>query len=128
MWVPVGKALDESRLGSLEPTEVLYEFEGEPLTFVARDLDGEPLLVHNLCVFERASRYLVSAIDERVLQDLKAGRIDIRAGLRQPRCWIADVREDVSVKSLWRVEFGAVPANSLPRPGAMVNPALVRCD
>jgi hypothetical protein len=29
MWVPVGKALDESRLSSLEPTEVLYEFEGD---------------------------------------------------------------------------------------------------
>ena len=124
MWVPVGKALDESSLGSLAPTEVLYEFEGEPLTFVAQDSDGASLLVHNLCVFERTSRYLVSAIDERVLQDLKAGRIDIRAGLRQPRCWIADVGEDALVKSLWRVEFAAVPANSLPRPGAMVNPAL----
>jgi hypothetical protein len=124
MWEPVGKVLDEAKIGSLEPAEVLYEFEGEPLTFVALDPDGERLLVHNLCVFERTSRYLAAAIDDRVLHELKAGRVDLRTGLRQPRCWIADVAEDASVKSLWRVEFASVPAKTLPRPGAMVNPAL----
>ena len=106
MWEPRGKAIDRDSLGSLEPQEVLFEFEGEPLTFVVRDRDGELLLVHSLSVFNRISRYLVSPIDDRILGDLKAGRIDIRTGLRQSRCWVADIREDASVDALWRIDLG----------------------
>lgn len=122
MWEPKGNKIAEENLGSLEPAEVLYEFEGEPLTFVARDPDGAPLLLHDAMAFDRVTRYLVAAVDERILGDLKAGRIDILTALRQPRCWVADVAEDASVKALWRVEFSAIPENVLPRPGAMVNP------
>lgn len=121
-WVPQGSLIDAGRLGSLEPEEVLYEFEGEPLTFVAHDLDGDPLLLHNVLAFNRTTRYVVSAIDSRILDDLKAGRIDILTALRQPRCWIGDVADDATVAALWRVEFSAIPANVLPRPGAMLNP------
>ena len=124
MWEPVGKTLGQGVLGSLEPTEILYEFSGEPLTFVALDPDAEPLLVHSLCVFDRTSRYLVSAVDARILREVKAGRIDILTALRQPRCWIADIAEDASVKSLWRIDFGSIPERILPKPGAMVSPEL----
>ncbi len=122
MWEPGGNKIAEDKLGSLEPGEVLYEFEGEPLTFVTRDPDGDPLLLHNVTAFDRTTRYVVSAIDSRILGDLKAGRIDILTALRQPRCWVADVAEDGSVKTLWRVEFSSIPESVLPRPGAMVNP------
>ena len=122
MWKPEGDLINQEALGLLKPVEVLYEFECEFLTFVALDPNDEPLLVHNLCVFERTSRYLVSAIDPRILHDLKTGRIDILTALRQPRCWIADVAEDAEVKSLWRIDFDAVPADHLPSPGAMLTP------
>ena len=124
MWTPGGKSIEPTRLGTLEPSEVLYEFDGEPLTFVAQDPDAEPLLVHSLSVFERTSRYLASAIDSCILQDLKAGRIDLLTALRQPRCWIVDLAEDASVKALWRIDFGSIPEQILPRPGAMLNPDL----
>ncbi len=124
MWQPEGTKLECDKLGSLEPREVLYEYAGEPLTFVASDPEGEPLLVHSLSAFDRTSRYLVSAIDSRILQDLKAGRIDILTGLRQTRCWIADLAEDASINAIWRVEFTSIPQNVLPRPGAMLNPDL----
>lgn len=122
-WEPEGNKIAGYKLGSLEPEEVLYEFEGEPLTFVARDPDGDPLLLHNVMAFDRTTRYVVSAIDARILGDLKAGRLDILTALRQPRCWVADVTEDGSVKTLWRVEFSSIPEKVLPKPGAMVNPA-----
>lgn len=124
MWEPIGKILDQGTLGSLEPTEVLYEFGGEPLTFKALDPDSEPLLVHNLSVFDRTSRYLVSAVNARILLELKTGQIDILTALRQPRCWIADIAEDASIKSLWRIEFETIPERILPRPGAMLSPEL----
>src|SRR5437660_483211 len=109
MWQPIGKAVDRDRLGSLEPTEVLYEFSGEPLTFVAHDPDAELLLVHSLCASERTSRYIVSALDARILRELKGGRIDLVTALRQPRCWLADLADDATIQSLWRIEFGSIP-------------------
>jgi len=124
MWEPEGNRIGQDKLGSLEPREVLYEFEGEPLTFVADDPGGEALLLHSLVTFDRTSRYLVSAIDSRILGDLKAGRIDVLSALRQPRCWIADVAEDATIKTVWRIEFALVPEKVLPRPGAMINPDL----
>lgn len=124
IWDPGGTIIESDRLGSLEPREVLYEFEGEPLTFVVDDPDGQPLLIHSLSVFERTSRYLASAVDRRILKDLKAGRVDLLTALRQPRSWIVDVAEDATVKSVWRVEFAAIPERTLPKPGAMLNPAL----
>jgi hypothetical protein len=124
MWEPEGNKIGQDKLGSLEPKEILYEFAGEPLTFVADDPDGEPLLLHSLLAVDRISRYLVSAIDSRILRDLKAGRIDILSALRQPRCWIADVADDATINTVWRIEFASVPEKVLPRPGAMINPAL----
>ena len=124
MWEPRGKTIDRDTLGSLEPREVLFEFEGEPLTFVARDRDGELLLVHSLSVFNRTSRYLVAPIDDRILDDLKAGRIDIRTGLMQSRCWVADIRENASVGSLWLDKFESIPGEVLPNSGAMLTPEL----
>ena len=124
MWEPRGSLLDRKALGSLEPEEILFEFEGEPLTFTASDQDGELLLVHNLSVFDRTSRYLVSPIDDRTLGELKAGRIDIRTGLRQSRCWVADILADATVGSIWLVKFDSLPEEVLPRSGAMLTPEL----
>src|SRR5207237_9320763 len=82
------------------------------------------LLGHRLCVFDRTSRYLVSAVDDRILGDLKAARLDLRNALRQPRCWVADVQEDAAISALWRVDFDSVPEDVLPRAGTMLTPEL----
>jgi hypothetical protein len=130
MWEPKGKIIDSNVIGSLEPRDLLFEFEGEYLTFVADDPNDELLLVHNLCVSEGISRYLVAPIDARILGDLKAGRLDTYSALRQPRCWIADlVAADSSehpwrIHALYHIEFDSVPKDHLPRPGAMITPDL----
>ena len=124
MWEPPGKSLDADVLGPLEPEEILYEFNGEALTYVSSDPLGELILVHILCAVDRYSRYLVVAIDPRILGELKDGRIDVVTALRQPRCWIADVTGDAAVRALWRVDFGAIPEKMLPRSGAMLDPKL----
>ncbi len=122
MWQPAGKALDRNDLGSLEPAEVLFEYDGEPLTFVANG--PELLLVHSLCVFDRTSRYLVAGVDASILQNLKEGRIDILGALKQPRCWVADVAEDAAVRSIWQVDFSTVPEWVLPQPDVLLRPEL----
>ncbi len=124
MWDVSGISVAVDRLGSLEPREILYEFDGEPLTFTAVDPEGGLLLVHSLCVSDRTSRYLVAAIDARIAHSLKDCQSDILSALRQPRVWIADIADDASVKALWQVDFASVSAKVLPRHGAMIDPAL----
>ena len=123
MWVPTGKQIKKDALGDLTPVEILFEFE-EPLTFVCNDLDGQPLLAHSLCAESALSHYLLSVTDQRVVQELKAGRLDVLGALRQPRCWIADVGGEWEVVGLWLVPFDRVPKDHLPRPGAMITPDL----
>ncbi len=130
MREPNGKVIAPDSIGPLRPEEPLFEFEGEYLTFVAQDPNGDLLLVHNLCVSDGASRYLVSPIDARILSDLKAGRLDIYSALRQPRCWIADLVADDSseqpwrIHSLYRIDFDSVPKDQVARPGTMITPDL----
>lgn len=128
MWEPDGKIIDSNAIGSLAPHEVLFEFEFEYLSFVAIDPNGDLLLVHSLSASGGISRYLVSPIDQKILCDLKAGRLDIHSALRQPRCWIADLVEQASpttpwrIQSLYRIDFDSVPSRCLPAPGVMLSP------
>lgn len=123
MWAPEGKEIDRDSLGQLAPVDVLFEFE-EPLTFVCKDTDGQPLLAHNLTSQGPVSRYLVAVTDDRIIREVKAGRLDLLGALRQPRCWIADLSAGWQVVTLWLVPFDRIPKDHLPTPGAMVTPEL----
>ena len=123
MWEPDGKAIANDSLGDLRPIEVLFEFE-EPLTFVCRDRDGQMMLAHSLSDAVDLSRYLVVVTDERIIEELKAGRFDVLTALRQPRCWLADFGANWRVERLWLIPFGKLPKNVVPKPGAMLTPDL----
>jgi hypothetical protein len=115
--------IEKDSLGALVPTETLFEFE-EPLTFVCRDRDEQMLLAHSLCAEGGGSRYLAAVTDSRIIDDLKAGRLDILGALRQPRCWIVDFGPGWEIQLLWVIPFDKVPKEMLPRPGAMLSPEL----
>jgi hypothetical protein len=123
MWAPEGKTVKCDSLGPLAPVEVLFEFE-EPLTFVCKDLDAQLLIAHNLWTDGSISRYLVSVTDDRIIQELKAGRLDVLGSLRQPRCWVADIAAGWKVVHLWLTPFDRIPRDYLPSPGAMISPEL----
>jgi hypothetical protein len=123
MWVPDGKQVENDSLGKLVPTEVLFEFE-EPLTFVCRDRDGNPLLAHSISAGDGLSRYLVSVVDERLIDELKAGRLDVLGALRQPRCWVVDFGARWEIAGLWAISFSKVPGRFLPKAGSMLTPEL----
>jgi hypothetical protein len=88
---------------------------------------GEFLLVHSLSASGRISRHLVSAVDERSFDALKAGRLDILGALRQSRCWLADIDDAGAVAGLWRTDFATLPERVLPRPGALLTPLRRAC-
>ena len=123
MWAPKGRQIEKSALGDLYPTEILFEFE-EPLTYVCYDRERQMLLAHNLCTTTGVSRYLVVVTDTKLIDDLKAGRLDVLGALRQPRCWIADVGPAWVPSQLWLTSFDEVPKSMLPGPGSMLTPEL----
>jgi hypothetical protein len=123
MWKPDGPLVAPDSLGSLEPVDVLFEYDCEPLTFVVHDPGGHLLLAHWLDFSDGTTRYLISAIDSQILNDLRSNRLDLQGALRQPRCWIADLRaQSWTIAALWHVNFESVPKEDLPEPGAMLNP------
>lgn len=123
MWEPEGKRQVESALGDLKPEEILFEFE-EPLTFVCSDSDGQKLLAHSLCDGDGFNRYLVVVTSVRILDDLKAGRIDLVGALKQPRCWLVDFVENWAIKNLWIISFDKIPKALIPKSGVMLLPGL----
>ena len=70
------------------------------------------------------SRYLLVVTDQEFIDGLKAGRLDMLAALRQPRCWIVDFGRGWEIKGLWLIAFDKVPKDHLPKPGAMLAPEL----
>lgn len=121
MWELHGKQLDPSAIGDLKPVEILFEFE-EPLTFVCLDKDDQKLLAHCLCDGPGINRYLVVPTDDRILKELKTGRIDILSAIQQPRCWIVDFEAGWKIKQIHLISFDKIPGEVLPKPGAMLSP------
>jgi hypothetical protein len=124
MWAPPQEQSVENGLfPTFRPTEVLYEFDG-PRVFTLTDRFGGL----NLAVWsdedEHIERYVVAVSSASVVAALKAGRTTVREALEQPRAWICDVKPTGEVQSIWRVETGGIPADSLPKPGTMLLPEL----
>ena len=121
--MPEGHHVDPDSLGPLWPKEVLFEYE-EPLTFVFGDREGRLLLAHQLSATGAVSRYLIVGTEQRVIDELKDGRLDLLGALRQPRCWLADIGPDWKVEHLWLIPFDKIPRDLLPKPGSTLTPDL----
>jgi len=125
MWSVPGSVIDPERFGALRPLKVLHEFDG-PKTFTFRDRDGE-LYLAQWCDGENgAERYIAVAFSNRLLAKLEQGIISVRDALEQPRAWILDEDTDGNVHAAWRVEVADLPDEVLPKPGALLTPALER--
>jgi hypothetical protein len=124
MWGPPEERFVENGLfPKFDPQEVLYEFDG-PRIFTVTDRFGGL----NLAVWSDedtdVERYIVAVSSASIVAALKAGRTTVREALEQPRTWICDVNPVGEVQSIWRIDLGDIPADSLPRQGTMLLPEL----
>jgi hypothetical protein len=119
----VGTPSDPLALGSLEPTEVLYEFD-RPLFYSAVDPLGATLLVYE-CDFDEEGRVLlVVPSSRRVIGELAEGRTSMLDALLQPWGWLARF-SDGKIASATRVDPAEdMTPESLPSPGTMAAPGL----
>jgi len=123
MWSIPGKSVPVTRFPRFEPDEVLYEFDG-PRIFGVRDSEGELNLAYWSDEDDAICRYVVVPTTASILQVLRQGEISVYDALNQPRCWLCDVTHQGQVTACQRVDFEAIPEDSLPAAGTMLLPAL----
>lgn len=123
MWTIAGVPVGIERFQPFEPADVLYEFDG-PRIFTLKDSDGELNLAYWSDENELVCRYVVVPTTAKIVHALQAGSISVFDALNQPRCWLCDVTHQGDLSACQRVEFDAVPRDSLPTIGTMLLPAL----
>jgi hypothetical protein len=123
MWSIPGKSVPVTRFPRFEPDEVLYEFDG-PRIFVVRDSEGELNLAYWSDEDDAICRYVVVPTTANILQALRQGDVSVFDALNQPRCWLCDVTHQGQIAACQRVDFEAIPKDSLPAAGTMLLPTL----
>jgi hypothetical protein len=119
MWRIQGKPVDTERFHPFEAKEVLYEFDG-PRIFTLLDADGELNLAYWSDEDEAQARFIVVPTAFGILTGLRSGGVSVLEALDQPRCWVCDVSHTGDVKQCFRVDFDAIPRDSLPVRGTML--------
>ena len=103
--------------------ETLYEFDG-PRIFTVKDSDGELNLAYWSDEDQHARRYVVVPTTSRILAALRGGAVSVFDALNQPRCWLCDLSREGDVVDCQRVDFDALPRDSLPTGGTLLWPDL----
>ncbi len=117
MWSIDGPMAPTQRFEPFSPIEVLDDYDG-PRLFTLSDAEGELNLAYWSDSDQRTSRYVVVPTTLRIINGLKNGNISLHSALNQPRCWLCDVTHQGKLTACQRVEFEAIPRDSLPTASA----------
>jgi hypothetical protein len=109
--------------GSLEPDDVLYEFDG-PRIFISINGYGDKFLVYQCAEQESLCRYVVVPAAEELLQNLRTGLMTMRDALSQPWTWLVEKLHSGQVTRARKINIRDLPQNALPRPGTLLLPSL----
>jgi hypothetical protein len=123
MWNISGKTVAKERFEPFLPVEVLDDYDG-PRIFTLQDAEGELNLAYWSDGDEKVCRYVVVPTTATILEELRKGGLSIYDALNQPRCWLCDVTHQGDLSACQRVEFEAIPRESLPAIGTMLLPTL----
>lgn len=100
---------------SLDPSEVLYEFDG-PLIFRAR-LGLVDLVFNKVSSREGFGIYLACQTDNKTVSALKGGQLSVFGAFDRESYWIIALDESLGVKSYWNCAKSDVPKKFFPKPG-----------
>ncbi len=122
MWSISGTNVPIDRFQPFVPDQILDDYDG-PRIFTLKDAEGELNLAYWSDQDEQICRYVVVPTTRKILDALTRGNISVFDALNQPRCWLCDVTHQGELSACQRVEFEAVPRDSLPPIGTMLFPA-----
>jgi hypothetical protein len=107
----------------LEPTKVLYDFDG-PRIFTCKSRDDLPYLAYQCGEGQNLVRLLIVPLSEDMERGLIHGQVAVRDSLCQPDAWLFDVDDDWKVQKAWKVDVLTLPPNALPESGTLLWPDL----
>lgn len=114
-------ALPEGILGPAEPEEILYEAE-EPVVFTLVTALGQRVMAYLADATPDTRWLLLAPCGDRLLDDLKQGRVPVRDALQASWVWLAKLGNDDQWQGAWAVEVADLPDLHLPQPGVMLLP------
>lgn len=116
MWTVEAPSFPPWSTAPLDPSEVLYEFDG-PLTFTAKF--GPFDAIFHKVGFRRGSHfYLAVETTGETIDALKSGKISVRGALNRQHTWIVETGADLLVKRYWSCSLSSIPEKLLPNRGA----------
>ena len=113
-WSPPKPPDPQPLIASIEPVEVLYDFDG-PVLFVAA-YGFSSLLCYKIEEVGTSSQYILSPTNPDALAQLKAGKLALRSAIVQPWMWAVEVDADYCVVHSWLLKPALVPNEILPEP------------
>jgi hypothetical protein len=119
MWQAIGTPVDGQWL-NLEPTRVLYEFDG-PRIFICNDLSGVSEFLAFQCGEEQGRmRFLVVPSSEVLEHKLTSGEMNLHDALMRPKAWLFDLDFGWNLIGAWSVQVENLPQQCMPQPGVML--------
>ena len=124
MWEIHEKPVSRSRFASLEPVEVLYEFDVAAHFHAVLDSEGELYLAYWSDGDRDRWRYVVVPTTSNIVFSLRSGRISVYEALNQARCWVCDIDLPGDVRACYRSDFDSIPRDALPSEGIKLLPTI----
>lgn len=122
MWKAKGLQLDSDFLGSLEPINVLIEYDG-PRTFTTK-ISGSSLALAHQCGEDKSQlRFVVVETTADDVERIQKNELDIKSALDQPVVWLADVGKGWEVVRVLQCTLADIPNRFLPKRGVMLAPS-----
>ena len=122
-WKLDSSPISGTFFGTLEPEDVLYEFDG-PQFYVTRE-SGRPLLVYvaDSDEDELVRRLLVVPTSHTIVRGLRDGSCSVCDALRQPWLHVVDQNFDGTIVGVWFMEEGldSVPSDYKPVEGTLLS-------
>jgi hypothetical protein len=120
-WSIHGLKTGVDLLGSLEPSQILYDFDG-PKIFAALAPNGRLLLAYQCDYNDTGIRLLVVPTSDAALTALRNGTLAVRDALSQPWAWLAEQSHSGEVTAVWEINVSDLPDSALPRPNVALLP------
>lgn len=120
------RTVDLAQIGTLEPIEVLYQFE-LPCIFTTKTPSGLLLLAYFAAELEEEARlrFILSTTSPGTIAELKTGAVTVREAILRGSLWLVDLDgDDLTPKRAFMIDGDQLPANTLPEAGTMLWPAL----
>jgi hypothetical protein len=122
-WDVDGVDYSPEFFGSLEPADILYEFDG-PRIFTTTTPRHDTFLAYQCAEADDGNRYIVVPANAELVHELRSGLVSMREALSQPWTWLVDQLHSGEVVRARKVDLRELPVSALPRPGVLLLPSL----